>query len=106
VLRTRRSPERRECPKGDIMRKLLIGAALCSLFAVPGFAGEPTKLTSAEMDKVTAGRTAACVVAACFQINATDQDATAVAIGGVFGDTTAVASNVNVTDQEIGSQRD
>jgi hypothetical protein len=37
------------------MKKLLIGAALCALFAAPSFAGEPVKLSSTQMDKVTAG---------------------------------------------------
>jgi hypothetical protein len=46
-----RSPNGHE---GDIMKKLLIGTALCALFAVPGWAGEPVELTSAQMDKVTA----------------------------------------------------
>jgi hypothetical protein len=36
------------------MKRLLIGTALCALFAVPAWAGEPVKLTSAQMDKVTA----------------------------------------------------
>jgi hypothetical protein len=89
------------------MRKLLIGAALCSLFAVPGFAGEPAKLTSAQMDRVTAGRTAACVLAVCVQVARVDQDATAVAIGGgVFADTNATALNSSYIDQEIGNNRD
>jgi hypothetical protein len=44
------------------MKKLLIGTALCALFAVPALAGEPAKvatqpitLSSTQMDKVTAG---------------------------------------------------
>jgi hypothetical protein len=40
--------------RGDIMRKLLIAAAF-TLCATPGLAGEPVKLSSAQMDKVTAG---------------------------------------------------
>ena len=40
--------------RGDIMRKLLIAAAF-TLFATPGLAGEPVKLSSAQMDRVTAG---------------------------------------------------
>jgi hypothetical protein len=48
------------------MRKLLIGAALCALFAAPALAGEPAKvaaqpitLSLAQMDKVTSGAAAA-----------------------------------------------
>jgi hypothetical protein len=41
--------------RGDIMRKLLIAGGLCALFATPGLAGEPAKLSSAQMDRVTAG---------------------------------------------------
>jgi hypothetical protein len=37
------------------MKKLLMTAGLCALFATPGLAGEPVKLTSAQMDKATAG---------------------------------------------------
>jgi hypothetical protein len=44
------------------MRKLLIGAALCALFAAPALAGEPAKVTTKpvtltldQMDKVSAG---------------------------------------------------
>ena len=37
------------------MKKLLMAVGLCALFATPGLAGEPAKLTSAQMDKVTAG---------------------------------------------------
>jgi hypothetical protein len=87
------------------MKRLLIGAALCSLLAAPVLAGEPAKLTSAQMDRVTAGRTATCVVAICVQKIDVDQDATAVAVGG-YGDTVAAASNVSVIDQEIGNQTD
>jgi hypothetical protein len=36
------------------MKRLLISAALCGLFAIPGLAGEPAKLSLAQMDKVTA----------------------------------------------------
>jgi hypothetical protein len=46
--------------EGDIMRKLLIAAGLCALFATPGLAGEATKLTSAQMDKVTAAGVSIC----------------------------------------------
>jgi hypothetical protein len=85
------------------MKKLLISAALCALFAAPGFAGEPVKLSSAQMDKVTAGDF--CRV--CIQRNFTrqDADATAVAITGfagvLSGNATAVASNSNETRQRI-----
>jgi hypothetical protein len=82
------------------MRKLLIGAALCSLFAVPGFAGEPAKLTSAQMDRVTAGNPCSAKIFSvsagnnCIQANWTSQ--TAVAVGGGFGsDATAVNANDN-----------
>jgi hypothetical protein len=53
----------------DIMRKLLMTAGLCALFATPALAGEPAKLTSAQMDKVTAGRV--CVV--CLNIAVINQ---------------------------------
>lgn len=79
------------------MKKLLIGAALCALFAAPGFAGEPVKLTPAQMDKVTAGT---CVVVGfCFQSqrNVTRQNAVGVGIGGLVG--VGSASNFNATAQ-------
>ena len=47
------------------MRKLLIAAAF-TLFATPGLAEEPVKLSSADMDKVTAAGFRVCVV--CFNI--------------------------------------
>ena len=86
------------------MKRLLIGAALCSLVAAPALAGEPAKvtepikLTSTQMDWVTAG--AFCFD--CTNVNRTKQTAVAVAIGGgfLFG-ATAVAANSNETDQEI-----
>jgi hypothetical protein len=87
------------------MKKLLIGAALCALFAVPGFAGEPAKLTSAQMDVVTAG----CDFAICTQINSTWQNATAVAVGGssafsaFSSNAAASASNKNKTVQVQGT---
>jgi hypothetical protein len=86
------------------MRKLLIGAALCSLFAVPGFAGEPTKLTSAEMDKVAAGNPCSQFItkfssATCVQ--KIDVDQTAVAVGGGKFSST-VAANSSDADQVMG----
>ena len=85
------------------MKKLLIGAAFCALFAAP-VAAEPVKLTSIQMDGLSAG---ACVVAICKQsnFNATWQDATAVAVGGAAfsafsGNASAVAANSNETEQE------
>ena len=42
------------------MKKLLITAGFCALFAAPGLAGEPAKLTSAQMDQVTAGKV--CII--------------------------------------------
>ena len=97
------------------MRKLLIGAALCSLVAAPALAGEPATVTTqpvtlsaAQMDKVTAGGgTAACVFAVCVQVAEVDQDATAIAVGGgIFADTNALAQNLSAIDQEIGNNRD
>jgi len=88
----------------DIMKKLLIGTALCALFAAPGLAGEPAKVTTepvklslTQMDGVTAGD----FCAFCANFNATSQWATAVAVGGFFGDTEAEAENENETEQEI-----
>jgi hypothetical protein len=37
------------------MKKLLMAAGLCALFATPGLAGEPVKLSLAQMDMLTAG---------------------------------------------------
>jgi hypothetical protein len=37
------------------MKKLLIAAGFCALFATPGLAGEPVKLSLTQMDRVTAG---------------------------------------------------
>ena len=42
------------------MKKYLIAAGFCALFATPGLAGKPAKLTSAQKDKVSAGKV--CVV--------------------------------------------
>jgi hypothetical protein len=84
------------------MRKLLIGAALCSLFAVPGFAGEPAKLTSAQMDQVTAGNPCSYAfksVAVCVQ--KIDVDQTAVAVAGGFS-SSATAINASDADQVMG----
>jgi hypothetical protein len=85
------------------MKRLLIGAAFCALFAAP-VAAEPVKLTSTQMDGLSAG---ACVFAICKQTqsNWTWQNATAVAVGGAAfsnfsGNATAVATNVNETEQE------
>jgi hypothetical protein len=91
------------------MRKLLIGAALCSLFAVPGFAGEPAKLTSAQMDQVTAGNPCSAKIFSvsagnnCIQSNVTTQ--IAAAVGGGAGSLTN-ASNYNDTDQLMGDDND
>jgi hypothetical protein len=86
------------------MRKLLIGAALCSLFAVPGFAGEPVKLTSAQMDRVAAGNPCSQFAvkfsrAVCIQKIDVDQTAVAVSTG-VFS--SATAANVSDADQVMG----
>jgi hypothetical protein len=94
------------------MKKLLIGAALCALFAAPTLAAEPAKvatepvkLSLTQMDGLTAGF---CFIAICSQINATSQTATAVAVatGGSlvgFGSGNAAAGatafNVNGTVQ-------
>ena len=37
------------------MKKLLMTAGLCALFATPGLAAEPVKLSLAQMDMLTAG---------------------------------------------------
>lgn len=85
------------------MRKLLIGAAFCTLFAAP-VSAEPMKLSLTQMEGLSAG---ACAFAFCnqSQFNSTWQNATAVAIGGAAfsafsGNATAVATNVNETKQE------
>ena len=97
--------------EGDIMKRLLIGAALCALFAAPGFAGErakvatePVKLTLSQMDQVAAGNPcsfAFASVATCVQSNFTHQ--TAVAIGGGFL-SGASAANLNSTLQVMGDK--
>jgi hypothetical protein len=85
------------------MKKLLLGAAFCALFAAP-VAAEPVKLSLSQMDGLSAG---ACFLGFCKQrnFNLTSQNATAVAIGGAAfsnfsGNATAVATNINETDQE------
>jgi hypothetical protein len=93
------------------MRKLLIGAALCALFAAPGFAGEPAKvttepvkLTPSQMDQVAAGNPCSFAfksVATCIQTNWTSQ--TAVAVGGGFA-SGASAANFNSTQQAQGDK--
>jgi hypothetical protein len=83
------------------MKKLLIGAALCALFAAPGLAGEPVKLTSSQMDQVAAGNPCSFAfksVATCIQSNWTNQ--AAVAVSGGFGFSNA--SNKNETTQVMG----
>jgi hypothetical protein len=68
------------------MKRFLIGTALCALFAVPGWAGEPAKvatqpvtLSLTQMDKVTAGASAA---AASGDLYAQAQAASHVGPGG------------------------
>ena len=94
------------------MKKLLIGTALCALFAAPTLAAEPARvaaepirLSLTQMDGLTAG---VCVVAVCSQVNATLQTATAAAVavgGSAFGILSgnaaagATAFNVNGTIQ-------
>jgi len=89
------------------MKKLMIGAALCALFAAPTLADEPVKVTtepvtlsSAQMDKVTAaGWGDFCGY--CSNTNVTYQSANAYAKSFFsWGGATAIASNVNITDQE------
>jgi hypothetical protein len=83
-----------------IMKKLVATVLFGTLFSVSAMAGEATVLTGKALDQVTAGFT--------FQRNwnYTNQNATAVAIGGCSffcnksGNASAVASNVNVTKQE------
>jgi hypothetical protein len=84
------------------MKRLLIGAALCALFAAPGLAGEPAKLSLAQMDQVTAGNPcsanvfSASVGNACIQANNMTQ--AAVAVSGFV----SKASNENETQQVMG----
>jgi hypothetical protein len=86
------------------MKRLLIGAALCALFAAPAWAGEPVKLSLAQMDGVTAGRVEICTF--CSNFNATHQTAAAVAVGGssffsaFSSNASANAENRNRTSQE------
>jgi hypothetical protein len=95
------------------MRKLLIGAALGALFAVPAVAAdpaavapatEPITLTLTQMDGVTA---AGDRCKFCSNSNFTWQSANAVAVGGsskfskFSGNATAIATNVNNTKQSI-----
>jgi hypothetical protein len=84
-----------------------MGAALCALFATPGLAGEPAKVTTepvtlslTQMDKVTAGWGDFCKFCSNnnFTVQKADADAKSVFS---FGGATAIAANVNVTDQEI-----
>ena len=86
------------------MKKLLIGAALCTLFAAPALAAEPIKLSPTQMDSLTAG----CDFSICTQFNVTKQwaSATAVAVGGghfSFTAASAEAENENETEQEQGT---
>jgi hypothetical protein len=82
------------------MKKLVTAALFSALFSVSAMAGEATVLTGKSLDQVTAGRV--------FQsnFNNTWQNATAVAIGGCSyfcyesGNATAVAANINVTEQK------
>jgi hypothetical protein len=90
------------------MKKLLIGAALCSLVAAPALAGEPAKLSLAQMDKVTAGAVDLVdICTACANFNWTSQTAVAAAVGGssafsaFSSNAAAEAENENETEQEI-----
>jgi hypothetical protein len=93
------------------MKKLLVGAALCALFAAPALSAEPSQVTTepirlnlTQMDGVSAG---ACEFGFCSQFNSTWQSATAVAVGGssffsaFSSNAAAAATNVNETKQEI-----
>jgi hypothetical protein len=91
------------------MKRLLIGTALCALFALPASAAEremattePMRLTDTQMDGVTA---AGCFI--CTNVNITNQTAVAAAVGGssflskFSSNASANALNVNDTEQEI-----
>jgi hypothetical protein len=85
------------------MKRLLIGAGLCALLAAPAWAGEPAKLSLAQMDQVTAGNPCSFAfksVATCIQANTTNQTAVAVSGGGFFSG--AAAANFNETEQAQG----
>jgi hypothetical protein len=92
--------------RGDIMKRLLIGAGLCALLAAPAWAGEPAKLSLAQMDRVTA---AGDFCYGCANYNATYQANYVAAYGGAnyayfakkSGNAIAVGVNVNKTEQEI-----
>ena len=93
------------------MKKLLIGAAFCALFAAPAVAGdpgtvtpvnEPLRLSATQMDGVTAGD----FCAFCANVNSTWQSNVGVAAafgGGFFSDTEAEVEqeNENETEQSI-----
>jgi hypothetical protein len=84
------------------MKRLLIGAGLCALLAAPAWAGEPAKLSLAQMDQVTAGNPCSFAfksVAVCVQKIDVDQTAVAVA-GGFFSSATAI--NSSDADQVMG----
>jgi hypothetical protein len=102
------------------MKKLLIGAALCALFAAPAFAGDPAQvsgpvqLTLSQMDSVTAGRSrggrivdGVDICVGCANVNTTTQLAAAKAYGGFVkfskfsGNADAYADNYNSTYQSI-----
>ena len=85
------------------MKKLLIAAGLCAVFATPGLAGEPAKLSLTQMDRVTA----AGFCYSCANYNATYQSNYVVAYGGnsyfseKSSNAVAVGVNVNKTRQSI-----
>jgi hypothetical protein len=88
------------------MKRLLIGAGLCALLAAPAWAGEPAKLSLAQMDQVTAGNPCSFAfksVATCVQSNFTHQTAVAISGGILSG---AAATNLNATQQAQGDDND
>jgi hypothetical protein len=87
------------------MRKLVISAFALAAMTSFAMAAEPVKLTSSQLDLVSAGNPCGVNIkgiSTCVNSNFTEQ--TAVAVGGAAFSAfsgNAVATNVNATEQEI-----
>jgi hypothetical protein len=76
------------------------GAVQAEDAVVAGDTYEPIELSLSQMDEVTAaGSTRVCV--GCANVAVVSQWASAVALGGFFGDTEAEAENESEIEQEI-----
>jgi hypothetical protein len=93
------------------MKKLMLSALALGAMTAVAMAGEPVKLTSSQLDVVSAGNPCSKFKGKCFNSNFNWTSQTAVAVGGCNGavcvaggfgaNGNASAINSNETEQEI-----